>query len=489
MHYSLKPILIILSIFWLKILFASFLPFLNDEAYAVAVSKNYSISFFDHPPIGFWSSQIFAETLGINNKFFYRLPFLFYGFITTIIIFELGKQIKNATTGIWTALIYNFAPFYFFSGGLFIVPDGPLNLGIALVALLIVKLHQVPHRYDNNYLLFLGFALAWCFACKYQGYLIGLGCLLVLVFSPRRSSISKNPLFYICILISTFGFLPTLIWNYQNEWVSFQFHQSRQNFEINIINLVTMLIASMFYLIPQNVIIPIQTLINKNYREKLNYHEKNLILISLPNILLFLIVFSTSDRSFPHWIMPGWLLLLPLVANHLINPIMRLSRIIYFVSILCIWSFLGIFIIHSQTGFLTNHREIIPKWDNTLELISWDILYSDIEEIIKSNTNKKEPKIAALTWTEAGKFSSLMKNKYTTLVLDSDPHHFAYMQNKLSIKSPTYLIKISLGKNPEINSILDRIKKYDKNAYHIKDLNLPRGSQNYATASIFYLDQ
>ncbi len=484
-----KTIIFLSLLFLLKLFLSFYLPLLNDEAYAIAVSLEYSISFFDHPPIGFWSSQLFSEITGIKNDFFFRLPFIIYGFITTLVIYQIGKTIKNHIVGLWSATLYNIAPFYFFSGGIFVVPDGPLNLGIALVALFILKLHKPPHNHDNHLLLYLAISLAWCFACKYQGFLIGIGCILVLIFSSRRKSLTQNPFLYISFFIALIGALPTLIWNYQNDWISFQFHQSRQNFEINFLNLGIMLFASMLYLIPQSIIIPIQTLLNKKTRIKLSKNEKNLFLISLPNIILFLFIFITSERSFPHWIMPGWLLLLPIIANYLDENITKLGKNIFFASIISIWSILGIFILHSQTGFLTNHLAKIPKWDNTIELINWKPMYAEIEEIIKSENKNKHPKIAAFSWTEAGQFSSLMKNKYQTLVLETNPHHFSYLEKNKNKKGSAYLLKISLGKKPDIDSILDRIKKYDKKAYHIKNLIISRGPRHYATGSLFHLVQ
>ena len=155
--------------------------------HAIAVSKQFSLSFFDHPPLGFLSSQIFPKIFGFENEVLYRLPFLLYGFATSIVLYEIGKAIKNHNVGIWSVIIYNLAPFYFFSGGFFVVPDGPLNFGIALVGLCIIKLNFENNKNDNSYLILLGFSLALCFGSKYQGFLIGLGCLLVLIISKKRN--------------------------------------------------------------------------------------------------------------------------------------------------------------------------------------------------------------------------------------------------------------------------------------------------------------
>ena len=137
-HQTIK--FIIIFCFFTKLILANFIPFLNDEAYAIAVSNKFSLSFFDHPPVGFWSTLIFSKFMG-ETLFFYRLPFILYGLATTIILYKLGQEIRDTYLGLWTALLYNLAPFYFFSGGLFVVPDAPLNLGIVMVGYCLSLIH------------------------------------------------------------------------------------------------------------------------------------------------------------------------------------------------------------------------------------------------------------------------------------------------------------------------------------------------------------
>ena len=486
-HQTIK--LIIIICFFIKLILANYIPFLNDEAYAIAVSQNFSWSFFDHPPVGFWSSLIFSKFTD-ESLFFYRLPFILYGLATTIVIYKLGKETGNSYLGLWSALLYNLAPFYFFSGSLFIVPDASLNLGIVLVGYCLVKLHNTSKNY-NFLLLLLGFSLALCFASKYQGYLLGLGSLIVFYYSSKKLSFLKNPVFYLCILISITGLLPTLIWNYQNNWISFQFHGSRQGFTLNLSNFLIMLFASFLYLLPQTVLLPITNFFriikNKNF-ELINLTpEKILTLLALPNIVIFTFVYITSSKTFPHWIMPGWLLLLPIAAKCLIVSDSRMKKIVFYSSNLIIWPFLGIIILHSQTGILTNYQKELPYWDNTLELINWNPLKKPIDQIIR-NLEDGNVKLAAFSWTEAGQLSTLMNNKYEVIVVDGEQHHFRFLRNS-NETTPTILLKLSLGLNPDTKTILKRLKKHQEDAYHIKNIVLKRGYRDYATASLFLFNK
>ncbi len=490
--FNLK-IIIIFCIF-LKILFATLLPYLNDEAYAIAVSKDLSLSFFDHPPVGFLSSQLFTKTLGLENPIFYRLPYIAYGIATTFFIFKLGETLYDKTVGIWSALIYSVAPFFFFSGGMFVVPDAPLNLGIILSTFIIIKIHKSSGKIlNNNYFILLGLSLALCFASKYQGYLFGVGCLLVLFFSNKKKLFFKNKYFYICVLLSLMGSFPTIFWNYQNEWVSFKFHGSRQDFNIYIHNLILMIFVLTIYLLPQIVFIPIYKMFRfmKTFGKENEFQqlETYLITMALPNILVFAFVFITSDETFPHWIIPGWLLLIPIVAKKLSYPMKKIESYLFFSSTGFIWTILFIIILHSQTGIITNHKKTLPSWDNTLELTSWKPLQYPLQKIInEKKVSNKKIKLAAFTWTEAGQLSTLMDNKYEVIVVEGEPHHFRFMRNS-NEKNPVILLKLSLGLNPDTKTILKRLRKYHKDSYHIENIVLKRGDRDYATASLFLFNK
>ena len=79
---------------------------------------------------------------------------------------------------------------------------------------------------------------------------------------------------------------------------------------------------------------------------------------------------------------------------------------------------------------------------------------------------------------------SLDREQYEIIIIEGDPHHFQFMKKTNQQKS-TILVKLSLGIKPDTLSVLNRLKAYDNNAYHMKNITIKRGHRNYATASLF----
>ena len=75
--------------------------------------------------------------------------------------------------GIVSAILYFISPFFFFSGGLFIVPDASLNFSVAGATFVAIKL--IFNDEDNVYLwISLGLLLLMAFLSKYRSEKMGL---------------------------------------------------------------------------------------------------------------------------------------------------------------------------------------------------------------------------------------------------------------------------------------------------------------------------
>ena len=106
-------IFLFIIFFFTKIAVFSHLPLINDEAYTLTISKYFSLSYFDHPPLMMWVSY-FLHYLEINSLYLFRIPFLLFGLFTSFFIYKIAAIIYSKEAGTVAAFLYFISPFFFF---------------------------------------------------------------------------------------------------------------------------------------------------------------------------------------------------------------------------------------------------------------------------------------------------------------------------------------------------------------------------------------
>ena len=107
---------------------AAYMEFSNDEVYYWTYALYPDWSHFDHPPMVGWVIQFFSLNLLLDSEFFIRLASIVLMTGCTAVMFRIGKEIKDAQTGLYAALLYTASVYSFVITGVFIMPDTPLML-------------------------------------------------------------------------------------------------------------------------------------------------------------------------------------------------------------------------------------------------------------------------------------------------------------------------------------------------------------------------
>ena len=295
---------------FVKLAIIKHLPLINDEAYTLTISRHFSLSYFDHPPLMMWISYLIHQ-FEIIEFYIFRIPYIVFGLSTSFFLFKIGSIIYSKEIGVVSAILYFISPFFFLSGGLFIVPDASLNFAVTGATYIAIRL---IFKNENNVFLWLalGLLLSLAFLSKYQAYLFGIALFLAFFIWRKNVLFTKN--FNISLLISVAGLLPVLLWNIENNFESFAFHGNRSSFVFDLSNIFYSLFAQLFFLLPTTGFLIFLSLNNKQTRQ----HEKFLILLALPTIIIFNFFILLSDNSFAHWSMVGWMLLIPIASHRLI---------------------------------------------------------------------------------------------------------------------------------------------------------------------------
>ena len=389
---------------------AAWMEFGNDEVYYWAYALYPDGSHFDHPPMVGWVIQLFSLKLLFDSEFFIRLASVVFMTANTYIIYRIGKDIKDARTGLYAALLYTASIYAFVITGIFIMPDTPLMLFWLLAVWMAIRsLSLEPvERSKVRYMILFGLFAGLAMLSKYSGIFLWVGMgLYILVFNRKQL---KNPYLYLALLISAICCIPILYWNLKYDFISFSFHGARVGGnKLNFSTFGTEIAGEFFYNNPVNFVLAIIAVISA-FKKKLDLEKpaQNLILcIALPLILVFLF-FSLTRPTLPHWNAPAYVLLILLSAVYLrdrqIKSVTLPKSIIAALSVLVFTLVMGVAEI--KTGFipLDKHTEphMLGRDDFTLDMYGWRQLgekFADFrEQKIAEGMMKEEDGIVANQW-------------------------------------------------------------------------------------------
>ena len=350
---------------------AAWLEFGNDEVYYWTYALYPDWSHFDHPPMVGWVIQLFSLNLLFDSEFFIRLASVVIMTANTYIIFRIGKELKDATTGLYAALLYTASIYAFVITGIFIMPDTPLMLFWLLAIWSAVRsLSLSKGRFFILFGLFSGLAML----SKYSGVFLWVGMgLYILVFNRKQL---KNPYLYLSLLISAICCIPFLYWNIKYNFASLSFHGERVGGgTLNFSTFGTELAGEFFYNNPVNFVLAIFAVVAV-FKKRLNLEKSTqrlILCIALPMIALFW-VFSLTRPTLPHWNAPAYVSLILLSAAYLKDKHETLPQsLIAALSVLLITLVVGVAEI--KTGFIPLDKHTEPEQighdDFTVDMYGW----------------------------------------------------------------------------------------------------------------------
>ncbi len=392
---------------------AAWMEFGNDEVYYWTYALYPDWSHFDHPPMVGWVIQLFSLNLLFDSELFIRLASVVFMTANTYIIYRIGKEIKDAQTGLYAALLYTASIYAFVITGIFIMPDTPLMLFWLLAFwMAILYFKRLPtQQHSVSYLVLFGVFAGLAMLSKYSGVFLWVGMMLYILIFDRRPL--KTWAFYCALLISFVAVLPILKWNLQYDFISFSFHGERVGGgTLNLSAFGTELAGEFLYNNPVNFVLAIVAVVAA-FKGSLSIGKttQRLVLCSaLPLILAFLAI-SLTRPTLPHWNAPAYNLLIILAACMLRDKkpnqkgMFRLPKsIIAAISVMLFVVVAGS--VEIQTGFIPLDRhtepEMLGRNDFTLDMYGWKQLETKFaalrEQKIAEGMMKAEAGIVADEW-------------------------------------------------------------------------------------------
>ncbi|HUW23951.1 MAG TPA: glycosyltransferase family 39 protein [bacterium] len=444
----------------------------DDEAYYWVWSNHLALSYYDHPPMVAYIIWFFTRILG-TSFFTVHLGALVSVTLFIIIIYQWVKEMFSSREALWAATIVLFIPI-FFVGGTVTVPDGPLGLFWVLTLWLV---YRALKERKSHYWYLAGLAVGLSGLSKYNGLLLPGLIFLYLIFSNKHRFwlLRKEP--YIALLIGLIVFSPVIIWNYQHDWVSFQFQfLSRHRGGFSFVRFLQFIGAQFTYLAPLAFIyacLGFYRLVKIGFGKKI-WEYQYLFLTSFPLVALFALN-SFVSRSFkPHWPALGYIggILGGVVAGGLARKERNFLKINFLICILL----LGITIGQTFYPFLP----IPPKQDITNDLYGWDKVSQAIDEMDKE---LPKPDFLLTDRYQNGAHLSFATRKEAYTFSPHRRSQFDFWQDveELKGKDAIYVTHSRYFKDP--NDIY-RFQKIEL----VKEVTLVRGGKEMRTFYLYYCE-
>jgi len=210
-------LLFTLAWFVLSLLQAYFTEIIEDEAYYWLYSQFPAWGYFDHPPmvamlirLGY---SIIPNTLGVRI-----LTSLMGAGSIYILWLLIPERSRDSRMFMWS--VFAISLMHLNVAGFIALPDVPL---VFFTSLFFLVLRKYLEEDRMKQALLLGFLVAGMMYSKYHALLI----LFFTLLSNWKLFLRRS--FWVIVLLATILYLPHLVWEYRNDFVSFQYHLISRN--------------------------------------------------------------------------------------------------------------------------------------------------------------------------------------------------------------------------------------------------------------------
>lgn len=414
-----------------------------DEIYAVATSRDYHLSGFDHPPMAWWLSTTMQKLFGVTTPWVVRLPFIALAALDTWLIYALTRGLFSARAGFLAALAFTCAPVLGVTSGTWVLPDGPLNTALLAGMLTLAQVFFAERTKPQLWVL-AGFFGGLAMLSKYHGVFFFAGTFLFLLTHRRYWFWFRSIWPYLGVAVGLAVFSPVVLWNMQHDWVSFAFQGARSGeVAFHPFKPLLVVLGQAGFLAPW-VWLPLVLSILAGWRARMADDTGALLLcLGLPIVIFFTLIsaISSSPMLF-HWAMPGYLLLFPLLGDWLAQRrwVARWAKataavtVLLLAVVMCFWY-----------APQTTHQLGIPA-DPLADMRP----YTEIHDYLDVNldgdklNDDKGLVIAPTKWHSAGQFDVALAGRYPVTCFDADARAYGILAPLSGFAGRDFLIPVAL---------------------------------------------
>lgn len=433
--YTRRVVAVLIASFLVRLVAVRFLDLTFMETYGAVVARQPSLSFFDQPPLTWWTIAGAMRLFGSDDALIVRLPFLVMSVISGWLIYRITTRLFDSRAGFYAVCAYLLSPLLGLSDGSLAQTNGPMTVFILAALLTFLHIDFAASRVRDNGI---WYACAFLFGCalasKYLAVLLVPGLLVAVVNRAEGRSWLLRPATYLGLVVLLVPLLPVIIWNAEHGWVSFLYQGARAGGDgsINTARAFRWTLTQVLIVHPL-VFGPALYMLYRGLRNGPRQEGPWLLACMSAPVLVFIfgvMVWSSHPLRGYHWASMGYLPLLPLVgawasglAADRPEAARRWLATLAATTILVI----GLLMAHVFTGWaerVAPAKAFRSQDPILLELYDWDDLPV---ALTARGFDPSRTFIAATRWEDCAKAFYAVRDKFRGLCLAGDNIHFTYL--------------------------------------------------------------
>jgi hypothetical protein len=360
-----------------------------------------------------------------------------------------------------------------------VLPDGPLVFCELAAAVTLARLlFPQPGEGERPWLLWplAGLWLGLAALSKYQAAPVALGFGLFVLTTRGGRRWLTHPALWAGVLAALIVASPVLIWNAQHDWVSFAFQGGRgAPRKFNLMGPLASLGGQLALLLPWIGVPLICVGIGAARRGRSDPRGWFCLMAAAPTMALFTLLPLLGNRGLPHWPMPGWLMLFPLLGAWLARASAEGRRWPRRWAAISAAILAVLWIIAASDAAIDWLQPALPKafpkTSPTYEAIDWKRLRADLD---RRGLLKPGMFVVAAEWNEAGKIDQAVGDAAPVLVFSGDPREYAFRADSRTLIGHDALI---IGRGPTVAQELETLRPHFASLTPLEGFSVGRGDK------------
>jgi dolichol-phosphate mannosyltransferase len=421
-HWAILTVMVIHSAIWLWIY--HYITPHGDYIDHWMQSRIWSMSYYEHPPMVALTIKAVTSIFG-STEMGLELSSLAFSLLTIALAYALGCNFFDRKAGVFIILMMEASPF-FFAKAVSIQTEQPL---VVFWMASIWVFYKYLKTGKNYWLIVLGLTTGLGALSKYTTILFYMSVFIYFTITRSKRSEWLNPWQYLGGLTSLAVFSPVLIWNIQNDWVSFKFQLAKGAVDEGIIFGRASLMFLLGVLAAYSIILVIWGYYRigvyvRNCKLQTSSsltHEFNsfLIVAAVVPIVFFVIALTRNEYHDPQWAVIAiisFYIWLGGESSRLWDQGKKGFLKVIFSSALLL-NFV-LFVLVFSISFMPELKVPYFRENIVEQIFDWDVTVKQVEEVLLEKGYEKIDYVIAPFYPLASQFALHLKSQPRTYSLD-----------------------------------------------------------------------